>query len=491
MLEIFKALLKTGSGSLASLVFGFVTMKIMAVTIGPNGVGLFSQLQSIQQTFTTVGTLGGQTALVQGLCSREDEKRDTYLTTVLLFFCLGAVLTTIVLVGFASGLAPLMLGGQKDEQTIGLIRWVAVPVSLAVVLTFLSGVINGFRGLGLLALVQVINAVVSMLLAYPVASLVKADYPIAFVAMTSLSLISSVIFSFYVAYRAGWLKPLFPFKVQLNLEASKHFLGLAGATLITALLGSGTLLAVKSLIVQQQGLAGVGCFDAAWRCSQVYIMIVLSSFGTYYLPALSGTYDLEKRVLLIERVLRFFTLIMVPLVTSVILLKPLLIQVLYTSEFADSLKIIKWMLIGDYFKIASWVFAMPMQAYADVKAFFWTELLWNTIFINLSLLSLIFWGDLEGIGFSYLLAYIFYFTVVHHYSNKQKILLAKKTIWQWLIGLAIVLGVSWATWDSTTIQAKAIILFIPMSTVFSWLILTKYERKKLITNFKSFYRLKL
>ena len=44
MSEIIKAIAKTGSGTLASLIFGAAAMKVIAVVLGPTGVGLFSLL---------------------------------------------------------------------------------------------------------------------------------------------------------------------------------------------------------------------------------------------------------------------------------------------------------------------------------------------------------------------------------------------------------------------------------------------------------------
>src|SRR5215210_2220953 len=101
MREIFKAVLTTGSGSGGRLLLGMATMKIMAVILGPSGVGLYSLLRQAVDFSNRFGTLGGETALVQGLASRKERVRDEYIVTTFWVFVLGALLIVTVLVVFA------------------------------------------------------------------------------------------------------------------------------------------------------------------------------------------------------------------------------------------------------------------------------------------------------------------------------------------------------------------------------------------------------
>jgi O-antigen/teichoic acid export membrane protein len=81
MRELVKAILKTDSGSGGSLLLGVVTMKVMAVVLGPSGVGLYSLLRQTMTSTISLGNLGGAAALVHGLVSFKGQARDTYLVT--------------------------------------------------------------------------------------------------------------------------------------------------------------------------------------------------------------------------------------------------------------------------------------------------------------------------------------------------------------------------------------------------------------------------
>src|SRR3954454_4308119 len=109
MREILKAVLKTGSGTVGFLLFGVLATKIMAVILGPSGIGLYSLLRQTVEFSKGLGTLGGETALVQGLASRKGETQDNYLVTAFWVFVLGALLTVTIMLSFAPWLLPRML----------------------------------------------------------------------------------------------------------------------------------------------------------------------------------------------------------------------------------------------------------------------------------------------------------------------------------------------------------------------------------------------
>jgi len=70
MRNLIFALFKTGSSSIARLLFNMASIKIIAISLGPSGLGLYSIIRQAMFTFGSVGS-GGQTAIVQGISSRD------------------------------------------------------------------------------------------------------------------------------------------------------------------------------------------------------------------------------------------------------------------------------------------------------------------------------------------------------------------------------------------------------------------------------------
>jgi O-antigen/teichoic acid export membrane protein len=479
--ELLKATLKTGSGSGFNLLLGIIATKILAVVLGPSGIGLYSLLRQAIEVTKGVGTLGGEAALVQGLASRKGKPQDEYLVTTFWLFMLGASLVVVVLVGFAPWISPWILD-RSDAQSVSLIRALAIPSALWVLSIYLTSVLNGFRAIGMLALLQVLGATAMALLAYPVAQLADAGYSSAFIVMVSAPPTVGAMIGGWYALRSGWLAPLFhSHRIIFHRESTRHFFSIAGTMLVAVLIATGTIMGVRSLIVHYDGLSGAGIFAVAWTLSSTYVMLVLSSFQTYYLPTLSDTSDATERIALMQRVVRLVTLMMLPLVISLIVLKPLVIELLYSEEFLPALDLIRWMLIGDYFKVISWVFSMSTIAYADMKVFFWTEFLWHAGFLALGSAALFGFGSIQGFAVAFLLMYILYLAYYLHYArSRHQFSLTGSLLMWWLIGLTLVIGASWQTWSDVHVDWGAAILWLLAATAFAGLSLKQSERREIL-----------
>ena len=232
------------------------------------------------------------------------------------------------------------------------------------------------------------------------------------------------------------------------------------------------------MIVSQQGLEAAGIFDVAWTLSMMYISLVLTSFGTYYLPTLSQCKAEDQQIELIRRFLRLTTLLIVPLISGVIVLKPLVIHLLYSEEFLSSIHIMRWMLVGDYLKATSWVFGVAITAAADKRTLFWTEILWQGGFLAFSALSMFRWGSLEGIGISFIVMYSLYLVFTSAYVwRKHRFIPDQGLVWRWLLGFAIIVGLSLFTWDEPGLNWVAILVWAVVSPIYALISLKSVERE--------------
>lgn len=481
MREILAAFLKTGSGSAVSLLLNIISVKIMAVVVGPSGLGLLSLLRQIQQTALSVATTGGQTALVQGASSRKAEARCDYLRTVLLIFLLGGLIAACSLVLFAPVIAEEVIG-KNDTKTVWLVRWLALPVLLSVFSGYIGGVLNVYRAIGRLALLQVAAALGMVVFVYPVALAARSGFELAFIGLLTVSVAINAGLGIVFLWQGDWLVPILRCLMNsVPSDAVRHFFSIAGTMVITGLVGTGTMLSIRALIVREQGLAGAGIFDAAWTVSMTYVTLVLSSFSTYYMPTLAMTQESQSRVVLMQRLLRLSTLLMIPLVSSVIALKPLVVNLLFSTEFTPALDIMRWMLIGDYFKVTSWVLAFPMLAFADMKTFFWSEIVSNIGFLGIAGVMIIGLGSVQGVGVSFLLLYLVYLIYTLYYARtRHHLTLNRNMVITWLFGLALILGISWQTWSVTQVNWTMTGICASASFALSWIMLGKENQKQLV-----------
>ncbi len=450
MRDIFKAFTKTVSGTAIYLVISSLSVKIIASIIGPAGIGLYSILRQIHSTTMIAATMGGQTALVQGGASRQDEDRDAYLKTVLILFIISGALSSILLFILAPILS-LHLLNRQDEMAVTLIRGLAIPIFLTVITGYASGVLNIHRALGYMALVQSLASVVTLALSYPVAMAVKSGYDVALLGIMTASQATSLgLFGFWL-WRNKFLQPLLRnLRNSFDKTSARYFFSFASVTVVTSLFQNLIMLGIRGIIVQEYSLAKVGIFDAAWTLCGTYLSLITTAFSTYYLPTLSQLQDRQSIRNLIQRTLLFIALISTVAIVGLILFKKQVVQLLFSSEFIPSLSLIRWLLIANYFKMLSWVLGFPMLAFKHLKVFFWTELFWNTAILLGCYWSLTTLDSIEGIGIFILGCYVSYLVFTLWFIwDKYNFLPSITTASVSIIGFLFVLAASAYTWNLT------------------------------------------
>lgn len=485
MRNLITAIIKTGTGSIASLLFSIASMKVLAVYLGPSGVGLFSLVKQTMLTFSSLG-FGGQTAIVQGVASKEGREREEYIQTTFWLYLFGAILSVVIIELFPVQIAFYLLG-KDDAQTINMIRWIGLPSALLNIYVFLKSLINGYRTIGKLAIMEASGPLIILLFIYPLCIFWGNGSPSSFVWLFSLSQMVMIFIALKICIGNNWLSPIFCMRhIRLTYAAYLYFIRFAGVTIFIALLGTSSILLVRIMVVRHGGLYDAGLFDLAWTLSGSYVMIILGAFGTYYMPALSNSNNLPERQHLIRSVIRLSVLMMTPMIIVVIALKPLLIEALYTKEFLPSLEIVRWMLIADYLKITSWIFAITILASASMKRhYLYAEVFWNLGFILLSALSIFEFEQLQGIGIGiiglYLCTNVYY---LHYIKKNYTVNLSLNLIGPWLLGLAMIVIISWFSWDDQMVKWEMFPFWIIISLIFINSALEKSEKEKIFGLFK-------
>jgi O-antigen/teichoic acid export membrane protein len=475
MRELVRAVSKTGTGAGVSLVLNAVAVKVIAVVLGPSGIGLFSLLRQTQQTAVVLGTVNGQTALVQGLASRPGEMRATFFSGAFWSVVVASVITVLAFVSLAPWLSPWLLG-VGNGNLAATFRWLWVPILASVFLALLTGIVNSQRAMGQLSVVQVAAAGTTAVLAYPAAAMVRAGHPIAFIGLMGLSGVIALVVAFLVCARNQWLLHISSPRGQW--EPARAFLSTAAVLLVTGLASSGAQLVVRAIVAAKLGLGAVGIFDVAWTLSMTYVMLVLTSLGTYYLPTLSKVSDKHEKGRLIEAFLHLGFAVLIPVIGTIIAIKPLVVSVLYSASFLPALAAIRWMLIGDFLKVTSFVLAMPMLAYRDMRFYFAAEVLWNVTFVTFAAVAVYVSGSVEGIAIGFVVCYLIYlcFTVWycrsrHGYTPSRTSLLA------FVAGLLVLVVVSWFSWVAREVQAWVLAGSIVAAVVYCGLFVAARARR--------------
>ena len=258
--------------------------------------------------------------------------------------------------------------------------------------------------------------------------------------------------------------------------------------MVISLISTVGLLVVKFQITNTGGIYAAGLFESAWTISSSYVMLVLGALGTYFLPLVSGEPDLIHRKRKILKVFRATTILMTPLIICIILIKYFIINILYTKEFTPAVNIINWMLIGDYLKITSWLFGIVILATRKLKVYLYVEMLWNILFIAISIFGIKIFNDINIVGVAYVISYFFSMVFYGYYICKKfDISLHKNQVMPWSFGLILVVACSIQNYFFSINIIYNLIIWLPIALTYVFTMLRRrevYQMKKFLRVFK-------
>lgn len=465
------AIFKAGAGNLAALVLGAISIKILAVIAGPSGVGLFSLLRNLQQTLSMIGSFGGHNAIVQMIPGQRVHQRDRFVVSVFWASVGGAMLVAVVSIAFADMMTLAMMSGEDAS----LIRWLAIPIALGVMLFYFRAILNADLDIAAVAWVNISAGLASMLVAVPAALGYGFFGASALLWLLAFPLAISAAQAFIKARKSNCLTGLALFSFELfDWGAVKQFFRMALPSLLAALIGMVSVLLIRSMVVRYYGLKGAGYFDAGWAISAMYLTLFLSAMQTYLLPAMSGESEVGVVRELLDRALRLATIAVVPLITFVIVVKPLVIDVLYTSDFVPAFDLLRWTLLGDYFRVSGWVLATYLLARADMAAYLIHEAVWNLVFVIVGVWLLP--AGLDGIGKAYLVAYAAYLlSLLWRIRVRHGVRLAWRAVAEWGAGGVVILVAGLLTWNAVALDWAGGAA-VALALLFGWLVLRPNER---------------
>ena len=427
-------------GAFGSGLLRAVSSKVIAAVAGPAALGLLGTLQQISQTALTAATANGGTALARGASAFEGIERREFVRTAAVIFLFATALVALIVWIEPAEIAKL---GGLPESSVGLVKWIAPIVAVSAAYVFLTSLLNALGAARKLALLQLAGPGAMAILAWPVAR--RAGSPIAFplmlVAAASVTVTAALpalrpyrhaLAAWFIG-EGGWWR-------QRSLG---QFLSISGAMLATGLVGSAMLTYIRSRIIKSQGLAEAGQFDAAWGISMNQVSLVLASLQTHYLPGMARARTMREKREKIASVLMLAAPASAVVIAMIAAAKPFWLGLFYSAEFRHASLYLRWTLLGDYLKVASWILSIPMLAAADVRTFLIADLSACAAFVVSAVELARFRTPAEAAAIGFVLM-----NAVHLAVGAFCIRLRGLPVVVWAAGLGLVTGVSFLEWNA-------------------------------------------
>lgn len=384
---------------------GFVSMKIVAVLVGPIGVALIGQFGNFN-SIVMVLALGGVSSGVIKYTSQykddSEELRKVWRTVTWVSLTLS-IPVIIVLLSFHNWLAQEFLHDVKYGSILVIF---AFSLGFYVANSLLLNILNGLHEIKRFNLLNTLNSTLGLLVTIGLVYQYKVYG--ALLAMVISQSITFFIIAFFVRKQA-WFK-LNNFFGKFDKYYFNKLLGFTAMSLTSMCVIPTSQMFVRGYLADHTSWNVAGCWQGMQKISDAYLMIVYTALGTYFLPKLANLQDKNQ---ISKEINNGYKLIMPFVICSAIIIyfmRDFVIHLLFAKSFGAMRDMFFWQLIGDCFKLASWILAYLMLARAKTKLFMLTEIIFGISFLLLSYLFINLIGA-NGAVMAFALNYMIYFVI--------------------------------------------------------------------------------
>lgn len=413
--SIFKATSLFGGVKAFQIVISVVRSKLVALLIGPTGVGivgLFTSGITLIQSLTQLGLSQSAVKDVAEANASGNQERVNRIVTVLR--------RLVWLTGLLGMLCVIAFSPVLSKTSFGNSDYIFSFICLSVILLFnqLSGgqnvILQGTRKLSYLARASVWGSLIGLIICVPLYYWlgVKGIVP-----NLILGALTTMLLSWYFSRKV----PYQPVKVSVRevFQEGGQMLKMGLAMSVSGILVALSAYILRSVISHRGGIDQVGMFQAGFVIMTTYVGMVFSAMGTDYYPRLAAVNkDNEKCRVIMNQQGEIGILILAPLILICVVFVPIIVRILYSQEFMAANDYIIWAASGMLFKMASWAISFIFIAKGESKLFIINETAVNIYSLGFQVLGYLLLG-LKGIGIGYALTFLCYFLQVYLISHKR------------------------------------------------------------------------
>lgn len=409
-------LIKTSLLNAIAVVIKMITMlglnKVLAVYVGPAGYAAIGNFQNAAQMITTLASGAINTGVVKYTAEyhADEEKQRQVWRTAGTLALVGSLVMGIAVATFSKKIAELFL---HDASYNAVFIWFSITLVFLIFNTLLLAILNGKKEIARYVSANIVGSLVSLF----VTSLLTIEFGLEG-ALTALAINSSFAFiaTLYICYRAEWFKFSYIFGA-LDKAVLVNLAKFAAMALVSVACVPVSHIFIRTYLGDTFGLVSAGYWEAMWRLSAAYLMLVTTTLSLYYLPRLS---ELEAPADIKNEIVQGYKIILpvaAACAVTIYILRDFIIGILFTTEFAPMRDLFAWQMIGDTLKIGSWILAYLMLGKAMMRLFITTEIVFAASFYFMTVIFTKMYG-FEGVAIAHAVNYFIYWILVAFFISK-------------------------------------------------------------------------
>lgn len=403
MSEVYKDIARTnvvfGGIKFLQVLVNILKTKIVAIYLGPVGVGIVTILLNIVTTLYQFTNLGIAQSSVRELSKEKCQlKKRQIITTINYLAIILGIIGSFICFLSANLLSDLMFGNRDYA-------WMIKILSFSLLFESITGteisIFQGLRLIKVLAVSSLISSVCTLLISIPLYSALGQD-----------GIPYSLLLGFFIGALVYWL--IRTKKIKANKISKKEFLSIASPILslgIVLMLSAG-IMSIFSLItttfINRFGSSeDVGLYSAASTCTYSAINIIIAILTSDFYPRLSGIIHKKNEAWdLVNSQIDLIISVLAPIVIVILIWPSIFLRLLYSDKFIVATTAVQIMALSLFFRVIWHCFSFVILAEGDKRRYFiFDACIGNGIFMIFNILG--FWlNGVNGVAFSFVISSI-------------------------------------------------------------------------------------
>lgn len=413
---IVKAMGVFGSIQVFNILCSVVRTKLVALWIGPLGMGLFAIFNSAIDMIVNIANFGMRTSATRSISMASDNPDKLNRISV-------AARRWAMWLGALGAIAMIIASPWLSEMSFGDRShvWGYVILAIAVFANSLTlgeqAVMQGTSMLKKLAQASFYGALVGLILSIPLYYFLGEQSIVPSILCYSLSVL---IFSYFIRKKGLGLQGC-TLTIKDTLAIGKDFLKLGIFITLTDVVSQTSNYIFISYLNNVANTETVGYYQAGYTLIARYTGLILSALCVEYFPRLSKVAHSNMKLnIFVSQEINIALMVLTPVIVAFILFARLIITILYTDEFFIIQNFITIGIVGMVFRVFSWCMSFVVLAKGRGKMFFIIEVMDIFVFLGAYITAYHFYG-LDGFGGAFILWYFISTLIVmfcyYHFFN--------------------------------------------------------------------------
>ena len=397
-----------------NVLIGLVRTKLVAILLGPSGMGLASLFNTTVGFVLQATNLGLPISAVRQmseLYDRGDQEAINHFVKVIRgWSLLTALVGMLVCVAIGPFLSQTTFAWGDHSLHFMLL---SPAVGMMAITGGETAILKGMRKLGSIAIIQVLAVVAALAISVPVYYVFGESGIVPVIVMMA--------FATMVLTLKQSLK-----LIPLQLRGAKGMLGegmemvrLGVAFTLAAVIGTASEMLIRSYLNVTGDLDILGLYNAGYMLTITYAGMVFSAMEADYYPRLSAVqHDIEATNETVNRQMKVSLLLISPMLAALIIALPLLVPMLFSGKFLPVVGMAQVAALAMYMKVLTLPVAYITLARGYSLSYLFLESCYFVVFVVLIIVGYQYWG-LFGTGLAITLAHVFEYVLVNGYAYKK------------------------------------------------------------------------